>query len=63
MQLNDKNKQKEFEEQHYSDTIIRSFHVILNCIGKIDEFTPNFSYIMDLSERVTKQLKNIADPE
>ena len=63
MQLKDADKQKEFEEKHYSDTIIKSFNTILNCIGKIDEFTPNFSYMVDLSERVTKQLKNIADPE
>lgn len=63
MQLKDTDKQKEFEEKHYSDTIIKSFNIILNCIGKIDKFTPNFSYMVDLSERVTKQLKNIADPE
>lgn len=49
-------------EQHYADTIIRNLHTVLNCIGKINEFTPNYDYIVDLAERVIKQLK-IADPE
>lgn len=56
-------KQEEFEEQHYANTIIKSLHTVLNCIGRINEFTPNYDYIVDLSERVTKQLKRLADPE
>lgn len=63
MQLADKSKQKEFEETWYADTIIRNLHMTLNCIDKINEFTPNYDYIINLAERVVKQLKNIADPE
>lgn len=54
-------KQEEFEEQHYANTIIKSLHTVR--IGRINEFTPNYDYIVDLSERVTKQLKSLADPE
>lgn len=50
-------------EQHYADIIMKSLRTVLSCIGKINEFTPNYDCIVDLSERVTKQLKSIADPE
>lgn len=49
------------DDKHYADTIIKNFNIILNCIGKIKENTPNYDYIVDLSEIITKQLKNIAD--
>ena len=57
------NMPKELKEQYYADTIIGSLHTILNCIEKINELSPNYDYIVDLAERVTKQLKSIADPE
>lgn len=55
--------QEELEERQYADKIIKSLHTILNYIGKINEFTPNYDCMVDLSERITKQLKSLADPE
>lgn len=55
--------QEEFDDRYYSDLIIKSLRTILNCIGNIHEDTINYDCMLDLSERVNKQLRNIADPE
>ena len=55
--------QEELEERQYADKIIKNLYTILNYIGKINEFTPNYDCMVDLSERITKQLKSLADPE